>query len=179
MNLHQLQVTYQPEEDRILFRVSFRERDQPLQEVRSWLTRRLLAKLWPGIIKAMKTQVALDQPMAAHATDEIMSMQHLASMTEMNARGDFNVPFENAEQTYLSDGRPVIVTAVTIHLTANEATRMVFVAGETMDFQVRLLKNEFHGFCTMLQDCIKSADWGIGPALPSTEDVEIGLRVLN
>ncbi|MBC7502132.1 MAG: hypothetical protein H7315_16805 [Herminiimonas sp.] len=179
MNLHQLQATYNPEEDRILFRVSFRDQQAPLQEVRAWLTRRLLVNLWPGVIKALKTQVALDQPLAAHAKDEIMNMEHLASLTEINARGDFNVPFETGEQAYPQDGRPGIVTSVNIHLAANEAARVVFIAGEKMEFEVRFMKTEFHGFCMMLQDCIKLADWGIGPLLAGMEEIDAGPRVLN
>ena len=60
MNLHQLQLSYQSEQDRLLFRASFTEGTQALTEVRAWLMRRLVGKLWDGIVRAMETQVGLE-----------------------------------------------------------------------------------------------------------------------
>lgn len=179
MNLHQLQVSFQPEEDRILFRVSFRKDDEPLQQIRAWLTRRLVKRLWPGLLEAMKKQVALDQPMAAHASTEIVSMQHQASLNEIRARGDFNVPFSEATDVYPQSETPVIITSVNIQLAAHESARITFVASEKMNFDVCFTKVEFHGFCTVLQDCMKGAEWDIGPALEMPKEAETGPRVLN
>ena len=179
MNLHQLQVTYKPEEDRILFRISFRDEGQPLQEVRSWLTRRLLKNLWPGIIKSLKTQVTLDQPLAAYASDEIVNMEHQASLSELRARGDFNVPFETCAHTYPRGDAPVIITSVNIALSANQPARITFAASEKLDFEVAFFKTQFHGFCMLVQDCIRVAEWDIEPALAASVQINATPRVLN
>ncbi len=179
MNLHQLQVTYQPEEDRILFRLSFKDGDAPLQEVRTWLTRRLLKNLWPGILKSFRMQVTLDQPLAAHASDEIVRMEHQASLTAISARGDFDTSFETGTDAFPHGDTPVIITSVNIELGANRPAIVTFTASETMNFEVSFLKTEFHGFFMLLQNCIKRAEWDIGPLMAEAEDLDMQPRVLN
>ena len=49
MNIHQLSVTYLPEEDRILARIN----TTAGEEMRLWLTRRLMLGLWPLLSKLM------------------------------------------------------------------------------------------------------------------------------
>lgn len=179
MNLQQLQVNYRPEEDRILFRISFTDDDKPLQEISTWITRRFLKKLWPGMIKSIKTQVGLDHPLAAHASAEIVSMEHLASVSAIRARGDFNAPFETGVDAYPHGDSPVIISSVNIQLTANQPSRIKFEAGDKMNFEVCFQKAELHGLCMLLQDCIKTADWGIEPLMESATELESGPRVLN
>ena len=63
MELHQIQVTYQAEEDRILCRASFKEEDGGLQEVRAWLTRRMVKALWSTLIDAMDKEMVYVGPL--------------------------------------------------------------------------------------------------------------------
>lgn len=54
MNIHQVSVTYLPEHDRFLARISSREGE----ELRLWLTRRLLLPLMPALTKTAAEQLA-------------------------------------------------------------------------------------------------------------------------
>jgi hypothetical protein len=54
MNIHQVSVTYLPEQDRFLARISSREGE----ELRLWLTRRLLLPLMPVLTKTATEQLA-------------------------------------------------------------------------------------------------------------------------
>ena len=47
MQIHQLSVTYQAEQDRILLRIN----STSGEEMRMWLTRRLMSGLWPLMSK--------------------------------------------------------------------------------------------------------------------------------
>lgn len=100
MELHQIQITYQAKEDRILSRASFQAQASGLQEVRAWLTRRLVKILWPGIIDALEKQVTLDKPQAAHASADIVGMEHHACLEEIRGCGSFDNPYHNEVQTY-------------------------------------------------------------------------------
>src|SRR3569623_1643626 len=60
MNVHQLQLTYDAAEDRILFRATFLDDSGILQEIRAWLTRRIVRNLWPGIVRTFETLFSSD-----------------------------------------------------------------------------------------------------------------------
>src|SRR6478672_11931776 len=124
MDLHQIQVTYQSTEDRLLCRASFRADDGGLQEIRAWLTRRLFQALWAGIADALKAQVKLDKPQAAHASAEIVNMEHHASVTAMKESGGFGSRYEHQVQDYPLGDAPPLLTSATFTLAANQPARI-------------------------------------------------------
>jgi hypothetical protein len=168
MELHQLQVTYQQEEDRILFRASFRNRGASLHEVRAWLTRRLLRNLWPGIIKALETQVALNQPQAAHAKAEIVGMEHQATVKDIADRGDFKTPYNAGAQSFPIGEAPILVTTVHFNISANKPVRINFVPSQGQGFEVGFTPQTLHGFCNLLREAVKAAQWDVELLLPGS-----------
>lgn len=179
MDLHQLQITYLAEEDRILMRLSFRSDAGALQEIRAWLTRRLVNNLWPGIVRALETQIKLDQPQAAHASAELVGMEHQESVTAIKARGDFNIPFEETVQAFPPDGTPLLVTAAQFTINARQPVRINFTPTNGDGFEVALTQDVLHAFCTLLQEAVKTAEWGIDLRLPVAATDADGPRVLN
>ena len=179
MELHQLQVTYQQDEDRLLFRASFKAENQSLHEVRAWLTRRLLRNLWPGIVKALETQVTLDLPQAAHAKAEIVGMEHQASVTQSAARGDFKTPF-TASQAFPIGEAPILVTTVNFNISANKPVRINFAPVQGTGFEIGFSPQVLHGFCDLLRQAVKIAQWEMELKLPGAEAaLDAVPRVLN
>src|ERR1035437_1690550 len=146
MDLHQLQVTYHAEEDRILLRTSFKTESGEVQEIRAWLTRRLVGNLWPGIIRALEAQVTLDRPQAAHASAEIVSLEYQASVTEIKAKGNFDTPFETAAEAYPIGKAPLLVTAAQFTVNASQAMRINFTPARGYGFEVTFTPTVLHGF---------------------------------
>jgi hypothetical protein len=180
MLLHQIQAAYRADDDRLLLRVSFAENDGSLQEIRSWITRALVKTLWPGIIRALETQVALDQPQAAHARVEIVNMQHQATVTEIRSRGDFDVPFAPEEYSYPFGEQPILLVRAHISVQAKQTPRINFVSAHNGSFEVAFTSSMLHGFCTLLQDAVKKAEWDIELRLPGIPaEQELAQRVLN
>ncbi|MFI4939929.1 MAG: hypothetical protein ACHP7O_06260 [Burkholderiales bacterium] len=180
MVLHQIQAAYRAEEDRLLLRVSFSADDGPRQEIRAWLTRRLVKALWPAIIHAMETQVALDHPHAAHARVEIVNMEHEATISEIRAHGKFGMPFAPESYSFPFGEQPVLLTGAHISVKANQTPRINFVSALNGNFEITLTSSMLHGLCTLLQDAIKPADWNIElhlPGIPAEQRPE--QRVLN
>jgi hypothetical protein len=180
MDLHQIQVTYQAEEDRVLLRVSFRAKDGSLEEIRAWMTRRLVRSLWPGIVRSLESQVKLNQPQAAHASAEILSMEYQASVTEIKASGNFDIPFEAAAEYYPLGETPLLVTTTRFHLNPNEPMRIGFSGAGEDSFEVCFTQTAMHGFCKLLQEAVKTAEWDLHLQMPSFAPVEQApRRVLN
>ncbi len=182
MDLHQLQLTYQPDEDRILMRLSFRAEEGALHEIRAWLTRRLVHHLWSGIVRALETQVKLDQPQAAHASAEIIGLAHQASISAIKERGEFGIPFDNAVQAFPPGGAPMLVTLAQFTMKPQQPLRINFCPTQGDGFEVGFSAGVLHGFCTLLQESVKTAEWGIELRLPvaaAASTSATGPRMLN
>jgi hypothetical protein len=165
----------------LLFRVSFKTKEGSLQEIRSWLTRRLTCNLWPGIVQSMERHVALTQPAAVHASAEIVGMGHQASVSEIRDAGGFDTPFQPAADSADSlpfGGTPILITAFHCTVDIDPPLRINFVSNSTKGFEVAFTPAMLHGFCQVLQHGVKTAGWDIELRLPGT-DRNTGPRILN
>jgi hypothetical protein len=166
MNLQQIHAVYHPEEDRLLFRVSYLDTNNELQEIRAWITRHLLKTLWTGIVTAMEMQVALDQPNAAHAKAEIVEMQHEASLMDMQARGGFDQAFKADINKFPFGERPILLTQAHIKVDPGQGPRIQFVSASNGNFELSFTPVTLHALCKVLQDAVVNVDWGIELRLP-------------
>jgi hypothetical protein len=179
VKLHQLQLSYQSEQDRLLFRVSFTNAGQPLKEVRAWLMRKLVRKLWDGIVRAMETKVSLEQPLAAHARTEIVSMAYEASVSKNTQAGNFNRPFgEGAHEAAIGE-EPILVTAVHIGINANRPLSINFCPSKGNGFEIAFSPEVLHGFCSLMQQVVRSAEWNIELTLPGASPADAAPKMLN
>lgn len=179
MDLHQIQLSYQAEEDRLLFRVSFKDEEGGLQEIRAWLTRRFTRNFWPGMVDAMKTRVVLSRPAAAHASEEIVGMGYDASVSEIREAGGFDAPFETAAEHFPFGEAPLLITTAHFAIDADKPLRVNFVSPDGAGFELAFTETMQHGFCTLLQDVVKRAEWDVDMALPGGAAGTSGPRLLN
>jgi hypothetical protein len=161
VNLHQLQLTYRSEQDRLLLRILLTDQDQPPQEIRAWLTRRVVRQLWAGIVKGMETKIVLEQPLAAQAKAEIVGMQHQEAVSGSRERGEFAAPFREDAQSFPIGQEPILVNAAHFTLKAGEPLRINFTPAKGMGFEIAFQPPVLHSFCSMLQESVKAADWGL------------------
>lgn len=179
MELHQLQVSYNQEQDRLLLRATFRTAQKELHEVRAWFTRRILIRLWPGILRAMETKVTLEQPQAQHAKREIVGMAHQASISDNVKRGGFSSKFEETAKDYPLGSEPLLITTANFHLKANQPVRIEFVDPNGKRFEIAFSDRILHGFCKLLQDGAKTAQWGLDLSMPGMSAAVPESVVLN
>jgi hypothetical protein len=179
MELHQIQVTYLPEEDRLLCRASFKAEGDSLQEVRAWLTRRLTCALWPEIIDALETQVGLDQPLASHASADIVGMQHHARIEEIRDSGSFGNPYQADIQHYPLGETPILVSTVNFAQNAGQPIRLNLTAAQGGGFEIAFTQTVLHGFCSLLRDAVRKAEWKLELTMPGTTVPLAMTRLLN
>ncbi|WP_151638355.1 hypothetical protein [Noviherbaspirillum aerium] len=182
MELHQLQVSYQAEEDRLLFRASFKAEDGMLQELRAWITRRLLKALWPAIRQVLETQVRLDKPQAAHASADIVGMEHHASVKHIHDTGNFAARYENEISHFPLGEAPLLITSVNFTQDADQPVRIKLAPDGDDGFELSFIPVALHGFCSLLMEAAKTAEWDIALEMPGTlgaMDASGGSRLLN
>ena len=109
MQIHQFQVSYLAEQDRILVRMNSTEG----QEQRLWLTRRMLLGLYPHLEQTSAQLAIADAPPVghdggAHAAVEAFQRQELLDRT------DFDTPFQSPQPVFSDEDQPLLVTAAHI-----------------------------------------------------------------
>jgi hypothetical protein len=178
MELHQIQVTYQAEEDRILCRTSFLASDGDLQEIRTWFTRRMVKALWPTLLDAMEKQVALDNPQAAHASSDVVEMEHHASVEAIRDSGSFDSAYKDDIQGFPLGEMPILITSANFSLGAGQPVRLGLSPAEGNGFEITFAQQVLHGFTSLLRDAAAKAEWELDLALPGG-GLPPASRVLN
>ena len=170
MNIHQLQVTYLVEHDRILVRLN----THAGEELRLWLTRRMIKNLFPHMLQA-STEIAA--PLALTASHDGADRRALAEFKKQETlqKTDFNTPFNTQAAVLPIGGDPLLATTVHVTPTDKGSLRIGFEekvpgAAKPRGFEVTLGPGLLPGFMHLLELALKHADWGI--ALREVETVQ-------
>lgn len=177
MELHQIQVFYNPAEDRLLCRAAFKDGDGELQEVRAWFTRRLVRQLWPVTLQALERQVAMQKPEAAHASADIVGMEYQNSVDTIRGNGNFDQPYQAKDANFPLGKTPILVHQVDFKIHADQPIRMKLSPETGAGFEIAFTQTILHGFCELLKNAVNQAEWGIELQMPGLEPP--AKRVMN
>ncbi len=175
MNITQLQITFNPEQDRLLFRVNGSDQT----EIRAWFTRRLVKQLWPNLQQLLTQKVSLDVPTANDdGRRMVLGMQHEVSVS----KADFSQPYR-AEATQFPLGQaPFVASKLRMSVLPKSMYLLALHPAQGQGVDLRLNETLLHGLCRMLQKACKEAEWGLSlefPGLIAAEDINSQPRVLN
>ena len=175
MNITQLQITFNSEQDRLLFRVNGSEKT----EIRAWFTRRLVRQLWPNLLQLLTQKIAQDVPTANDdARRMVLGMQHEASLSN----ADFSQPYR-AEATLFPLGEePFVASKIKMSVLPQSMYLLSMHPAQGQGVDLRLNNTMFHGLCRMLQKACKDADWELALDFPGgqvDENIAVETRVLN
>lgn len=179
MAIHQLSVTYQPEQDRLLLRV--RSRQAELFEL--WLTRRMMVRLWQPL---QNTAGAASLGMASRDSTvlpEAQDMMRQALREKAKAGADFQSPFdEDGADRPLGD-EPLLVAAVDIHRKAEGHVDLVLRDAHARHLSLSLTPDLLNNLMTLMEHALQQSEWGLGMqptgALAQAADAPAAPRVLN
>lgn len=183
MELQQINITYQHREDRLLIRLAFGEAGETTQtsEIGVHFTRRMTMLFWPKLIEAMNRQLILSQPQAAHASSEMVAMEHEAAVQEAQQRGGFSSDYDVGQKTvsYPLGETPLIPEQIDLTPRKDQVIELNFVFVEHPGFKIKLAKNVLHGFCKLMQSAVERADWGFILEIPGSAPGESDGALLN
>ena len=183
MNIHQLSVTYLPEQDRILARVN----TTAGEEMRLWLTRRLMVGLWPLLSKVMTGHLLRLEAAGSSldaADDEMKKMLADFRKEEFLQHADFETPYREQQQTLPLGEEPLMVTDVDaaplpngrLRLSFNETLpgKAVAAAGKPVEprrFQMEMEPRLMQGLLHLLEQALVQSRWreAFLPAAPADD----------
>lgn len=174
MHIHQLNVSHNEREDRLLLRLN----TQSAEEFRFWLTRRMTLRLLPvlqhtvGKLESNKPQMMAPDPASQQILTELKRDAFLQ-------QADFKTPYvEQAQQLPLGD-EPMLVTDVQLQVrgtgvlltlqdkgTANHSSD---TAGKSC--QLNLQPSLVHGLIHLIQQAATRADWQTTAAVSETPEI--------
>lgn len=163
MNIHQMSVTFLPEQDRILMRVNTTEGE----ETRLWLTRRLMVALWPLLSRMLTEHLLRLEPAGTSlgAADEALKkMLTEFRKEEFLQHADFDTPFQDDEPQLPMGEEPLLVTDVDatplpagpLRLSFNERLHSV---DKPRSFQLEMEPKLMQGLMYLLEQALEQAQW--------------------
>lgn len=165
MSIHQLSVSHDERQDRLLWRLNTLEG----QEFQFWLTRRMLARLWPALNQALLKLHASAPGLAASDT---IALQMLRDFKRDNlmASADFKTPFASGAKEKPLGQEPLLVTDAHLSLDAKGGMGVLLEqrwGNQCKSCQLNLSVDLVEGLLLLTQQALQSADWG----LPQPESV--------
>ena len=161
MRLHQLKLDFNPEQDRLLLRVST---DNQL-EVRLWLTRRALRLLWPLLVQMARSAPEVALQSSPQARDALVGMQHEQAL----GRANFAKSFEEAPREMPLGAEPILV----VHLQASKDDEGNQVLGllplQGQGIHLTLDNTLLHSFCKLVQNAAAKSEWNLALELPNLQ----------
>ena len=169
MNIHQVSVSYVPDQDRMMIRINSKEGD----ELRAWMTRRLALALLPALNQTANEQMKKIAGPADPATslEEQRGQMLTAFQKEASLRtGDFETPYqEPGSPTGRADlvplaPEPLLLTEVKVTLmNSGQLHLQLFekLPGKTdvRNFQVTMDAQLSNGLLHLLHQSLQTSQW--------------------
>jgi hypothetical protein len=164
MQIHQMSVTYLPEQDRILMRINTTEGE----EMRMWLTRRLMVGLWPLLSKVLTEHLLKLESAGASlsgANPELKKMLADFRKEEFLQHADFDTPYEEAQQRLPLGEEPLLVTDVDAAPLENGPLRLNFNerapngSSKPRSFQMEMQPKLMQGLMHLLDQALLQSQW--------------------
>jgi hypothetical protein len=163
MKIHQLSVTYHAEQDRILLRVN----TAAAEEMRLWLTRRLMLGLWPLLSKLLTKHLLKLEAAGTSletADEDLKKMLADFRKEEFLRHADFETPYKE-DQVQLPLGEdPLLVTDVDASPLPNGRLRLSFNekpsgAEKPRSCQMEVEPKLMQGLMHLLEQALNRSQW--------------------
>ncbi len=148
--LHQMTMSYVAEEDRILFRLSTKDK----KEYRMWLTRRFVGVLWGALGNTFAKHEDLARIADESIKDAVLSMKHQEAVQNT----DFDTPVLNDVTDTTSNTGPLLVTGGKVH-PGKTVTGLVFRTQDGSDVRFNLNEQLLHALCHLMVTTCQRAGW--------------------
>lgn len=166
MSIHQIQLRYDAAADRLLLQV----RTTKAELYSAWLTRRMVARLYPPFRQTVaRASVAQAAPQAM-PVPEARQMLEQAALQRPLPGTDFQKPFAEADASHPLGPEPLLPGAVDLRPVASGG--LVITLREERGRRLEMsLTNELSTALLRLMDCaLKQADWALPAQAPPVAD---------
>ena len=160
--LNQLNVSFNPTEDRLLLRVTAGS-EANLSEYNLWLTRRFVRILWDVLNRMLETVVA-DLPQVTNGNrSALLQFQQEAALSKANFEAPYQAPQNIARPL---GNQPMLPTRVQAKKTPEGHHILILQAAQGQSINLPLGTPLIHSLKKLLADGAQKAQWGLPLAVP-------------
>lgn len=174
MQLHQINVGYDLQQDRLLLRFSTLEQ----LEYKMWITRRMLKGMWPGLVQLMQNTPMVRQQAEPAAKQAVVEFQREQAL----AQTKFGTEYD-AAQLPAVPGEPMLVYGLRMRPNPAGGHDIEFMQRQGAGVHIRLQDAMVHALAKLMQDAVKATDWDmrldLPPASPAAMSAGATERKLN
>ena len=168
MTIHQLQVAFDAVEDRLLFRLTTTAQE----EFRIFLTRRFVRALWPMLVKAIESKIAVKAP-AAEARREVLAFEHEKAVRETDFKTPFREPAAEAPRQFPLGAAPYLAVKGNVRLEGG-AFKLALNPAEGQGIEIGLDDRLMHSLCRLIEQAACSAEWDLPYFAPPAPAAPLG-----
>jgi len=152
----QIRFEFNTTEDRLLMRISKRERDTACVEYRFWLTRRFVHIFLKAIEKFIETELAADMQVSPDAMEPMKKFQQEAAL----AKADFSSSFAAGDGDCAQFGeKPLLVTTLKIQKKSKGKYILSLLDNKNVGIHLTASMDLIHSLQKMLFDSANNAAW--------------------
>ncbi len=163
--LHQLNIHFDPVEDRLLLRMSVAGSAAPA-EYRLWLTRRFVSLLWQSLHRTVDNAICADQRVTPAGREAVRRFQQETAL----AQADFATPYAEQDAVTPLGERPVLISRARIGRSPQGGSVLYLEAAEGPTLHINLNDQMMHAFMKLLADGARNAQWGLHLPFPEATD---------
>ena len=168
MSLHQLNLGFDARQDRLLLRVSTTD----AREFRFWLTRRMVQRAWPQLVKVMQAaptpapEPTAGKPPRAQAAEHKLPLEfrHAAAVQQ----ADFATPYAQQPLQSALPGEPLLVSRLSLKPLPDGRSELVLADETGPSVTLTVDAPVLHGLVKLVQDTARAADWQLSLELPQS-----------
>ena len=159
MNLERITVEFHAEEDRLMLRVFF----DKTAEIRFWLTRRLVKRVWPVLLQMAQARPDIQLQPSPEAREALLGFQHEKALHEVQ----FSQATTEAGREHPLGNAPMVVSKVRARRNQKGQTVLSLLPREGTGVDLALGDTLLHGVLKLMQDTATKAEWGLALAVPA------------
>ncbi|CAB5495167.1 hypothetical protein THERMOT_256 [Bathymodiolus thermophilus thioautotrophic gill symbiont] len=166
MNIHQMQISYSNQEDRLILSINSKENE----ELRLFLTRRIVASFWEILNKTISHSLSIatpndilkpkdGQPESQKKQME-QKMEQQIQHQNIIEKSDYETPFNNGNKFPVGEA-PILVEKITINVYENNNTALIFESNNGQNINLNLNPQLLHNLSDLLIRVMPSTNWNI------------------
>ncbi len=169
--LDQIQISFVPDEDRLLLRLSTQEQE----EFRLWLTRRLVRALRPALDQTLAAQPRIQTQATVQARQELLKFEH----ERVVQSADFKTPYRAEEKRLPLGQQPLVVTQIKIQRRPDGGVALSLAPTNGQGLDLALTPPLLHSFVALLEHALAKADWALEQTIVAAAAPEGGSLSVN
>jgi hypothetical protein len=156
--IHQMQVAYSQQEDRLLLRFN----TSGGVEFRFWLTRLFVKKFWPGLVNTLDVAVS---PNTTNKKKDVVGFMHRAAVE----KADFSSKFEATTAPCPLGDETVLVCRAAIKANGQGAYVLSLAPEKGKGVELGVDQSLLHMLSKLILDSVANIDWGLSIQIPGVD----------